>query len=213
MLGLALGLAGCTGSEPEPQITSSPPARDPSATPDRRIAPLASKNPTAIASYALAAQIALRYQFNGEYLRLALDDMVRADFDQFRDVLTSSALDTLQDAAEDAGSDASDADTVRALTFVDFTEELEGTGLALRPGTTLVTDQRITKPRYDFVDGTPTIWLTSTGEVLVDSAQGQTTVPYAVRMKLDIDDGDDGLRINAWKATWAFNGDRPSAID
>lgn len=204
----ALVLSGCTGSDDPPTVTSSPgPIGSTAAATDPRIATFKTDNPTAQASYAFAARVALRYQFNSEYLRLGLDDMVGGDFEQFEGVLTKSALRTLRDSAG-----GRNADSVRALTFVDFTEELGGTDLTLRETPKLVISQRVTQPKYEFESGEPTIWLTSSGEVLVDSPEGPSTVPYAVRMKLQIHETKKGLRIHAWDSTWAFNGAAPAAV-
>ena len=60
--------------------------------------------------------------------------------------------------------------------------------------------------------GYPTIWLTSSGGVLTSDDTGQKTIPYSVRMKLEIHETEAGLRINAWDATWAFNGAAPAEI-
>lgn len=200
------------GGDAEPQISSTPKHITSMDAPDPRIAGLKTDNPTARDTYAFAAQVALRYQFNAEYLRLALGDMVDADFDQFESVLTATAWKTLRKAVGGAASFEDDANTVRALTFVDFTNALTNTGLSLRADPQIVIDQKITKPKYKFLFGYPTIWLTSTGEVLVQGTAGQTAVGYAVRMKLEIHETKKGLRIHVWDSTWAFNGDEPAAI-
>ncbi|MGA8850078.1 MAG: hypothetical protein WB508_00025 [Aeromicrobium sp.] len=210
---MLLMTAACAGDgDAEPQISSSPKPITTMNAPDPRIAGLKTDDPTARETYAFAAQVALRYQFNGEYLRLALGDMVDADFNQFEGVLTASALKTLRTAVGGAASFEDDANTVRALTFVDFTSALANSGLSLRDDPQIVINQKITKPRYKFQLGYPTIWLTSTGDVLVQGEAGQTAVAYAVRMKLEIHETKKGLRIHAWDATWAFNGDKPAAI-
>ncbi len=210
---MLLMTAACSGGgDAEPQISTSPKPITTMDAPDPRIAGLKTDNPTARDTYAFAAQVALRYQFNGEYLRLALGDMVDADFDQFESVLTASALKTLRTAVGGAASFEDDANTVRALTFVDFTNALSNSGLSLRDDPQIVIDQKITQPKYEFLFGYPTIWLTSSGKVLVQNEAGQTAVEYAVRMKLEIHETKKGLRIHAWDATWAFNGDKPAAI-
>lgn len=61
--------------------------------------------------------------------------MVPADFDQFKPLMTPEAFSTFTDAVDDARSNpatSKDASTARALTFVDFTEELTNTGLSMR---------------------------------------------------------------------------------
>ena len=87
----------------------------------------------------------------------------------------------MRKAVGGAASFEDDANTVRALTFVDFTQALTNTGLSLRTDPQIVTDQKITQPKYKFVAGYPTIWLTSTGEVLVEGRPVRTrsTTPCA----------------------------------